>query len=101
MSMAAAAAEAQIPINEDEFIRETIVEIEESTVTFKAVRESLKSIGMSIKATGYGDFRVAFQGKGNEDSAYYTSDLRDAYDTALLMDLHKRHAEELNNGNNE
>lgn len=45
--------------------------------------EELKSVRVTV--TDYDEFRVNFIG-GREGTAYYTSDLADAIDSAKLMD---------------
>lgn len=59
--------------------------------TFKSVQANLRTNGVSIRKTEHGEYRVAFKGAGNEDSAYYTSDLEDALSTGMLM--RKKHPE--------
>ncbi len=48
-------------------------------------RAQLRSAGISVVACGGGEYRVAFSGVGNEDSAYYTNDLADALATGFDM----------------
>jgi len=48
------------------------------------IKINLRSLGLTIRKTD-GEFRVAFRGNGHEDSAYYTDDLQDAYDTGRQM----------------
>lgn len=52
---------------------------------FKSVFAVLRAEGLSIRKTEWGEYRVAFLGRGNEASAYYTSDLEDAFDTGMHM----------------
>lgn len=49
----------------------------------KLVKEANKK-GMTVTHRD-GEFRVAFKGKGNEASAYYTNDRQDALDTMRVM----------------
>lgn len=47
-----------------------------------------QSLGMTFRKTEWGEFRVAFKpapGTSTEASAYYTTDLEDAIDTAFAM----------------
>lgn len=57
--------------------------------TLANVRAALRPRGLSIRSTGFGDYRVAFAGRGNEASAYYTTDLEDAFYTGIAMERTK------------
>ena len=54
------------------------------SLTLGWVKTELAAIGMSCRKDEGGDFRVNFRAFP-EDSAYYTNDLDDAYNTALMM----------------
>lgn len=62
-------------------------------LTFKAVRDQLRPLGITITKTGFDDYRVAFRGKGNEASAYYGDKLDDALSTGVAMAAHRRQHE--------
>lgn len=49
------------------------------------VRNELRARGLSLRKTEHGEWRVAFAGRGNEESAYYATDLADAFATGLAM----------------
>lgn len=49
--------------------------------TQKQAREMCKAMGFTFRATQDGEFRIAPR-KGNEDQAYYTTDIQDAVGTA-------------------
>jgi hypothetical protein len=49
-------------------------------LTFAAVKAELATIGVKIRKTDCGEFRVVLAGQG-EESAYYTDDLSDALGT--------------------
>jgi hypothetical protein len=53
-------------------------------MTQEHVRQTLAAIGVTFRKTGYGDYRLVVRGT-SEDSAYYTTDLEDAYFTGLAM----------------
>ncbi len=53
-------------------------------VTQKEAMKALKNVGIVLKRTEYGEYRVNFKG-GKEASAYYTDDLQDAIDTGMAM----------------
>lgn len=48
-------------------------------------RAELACDGITVKSKVNGEYRVAKSGRGNEASAYYTNDLRDAIGTAYVM----------------
>jgi hypothetical protein len=53
-------------------------------LTLAWVKPELGAIGMTCRKTDGDDYRVNFRGFP-EDSAYYTPDLDDAYNTAVMM----------------
>ncbi len=53
-------------------------------MTLKDVRQSLRFLGLTIRKTEYGEYRVNFAGKA-EETAYYADDLSDAYKTGVAM----------------
>jgi hypothetical protein len=53
-------------------------------LTISTVRVALREVGVVIKRTEGGEFRVNFRQAG-EATAYYTNDLQDALDTGLSM----------------
>lgn len=59
----------------------------------KLVREA-NAHGMTVTHRD-GEYRVAYKGKGNEASAYYTNDRQDALDTMRVMIKYRdaQHAE--------
>lgn len=57
-------------------------------LTLKQAQGILRAIGITLTKNSYNEYRVAFRGKGNEDSAYYTNDLQDAVDTGRHMAAH-------------
>ena len=50
----------------------------------------LKARGVIVRRTPWGEYRVNFKG-GREATAYYTTDIDDAKDTAVAM-MGARHA---------
>jgi hypothetical protein len=56
---------------------------------FKSVRKELRKYGIAILKVE-GEYRVNFRG-GKEATAYYTNDLRDAYDTGIAMAVRALH----------
>lgn len=57
-------------------------------LTQKEVREFVTSLGLSFQVREGNEFRIAYKLPGNkthEDSAYYASDLDDAWCTAYAM----------------
>jgi hypothetical protein len=52
--------------------------------TFKEVKAETKAVGMSVRKTPDGEFRVNFP-NGAESTAYYTADAQDAINTARAM----------------
>jgi hypothetical protein len=60
-------------------------------LTISTVRVALREVGVVIKRTDYGEFRVNFRQAG-EATAYYTGDLQDAHDTGLAMAFQNRKA---------
>lgn len=52
--------------------------------TLKAARILIREAGCVIRRTDWGEYRVNFRG-GKEATAYYTTDLTDAVDTARAM----------------
>ena len=52
-------------------------------MTLSQVRDELRSHNVTIRKTR-GEYRVNLR-EGNENTAYYTDDLTDAYDTGLDM----------------
>lgn len=52
--------------------------------TLKQATAELKAIGMVIRKTDYGEYRINVKG-GDEATAYYTPDIEDAVLTALVM----------------
>ena len=57
-----------------------------TTLTLSHVRTQLRTIGIVIRRTDYGEFRVNYR-RGNEPTAYYTNDIEDAFGTGKLMAL--------------
>jgi hypothetical protein len=53
------------------------------------VRKELRKYGIAILKVE-GEYRVNFRG-GKEATAYYTNDLRDAYDTGIAMAVRALH----------
>ena len=51
------------------------------------VTQHLRDKGITVRRTD-AEYRVAFTGRGNESSAYYTPDLTDALNTGLAMLAH-------------
>lgn len=66
-----------------------ITEEDNKMTSFKEVKKILKSHGMTIRKREE-EYRVNFK-EGNEESAYYTDDLIDAFDTGLAMVKEKEH----------
>lgn len=56
----------------------------ETKLTMKVVGAALRAIGVTMRKTEYGEYRVNFRG-GTEATACYTDDLRDALDTGIAM----------------
>ncbi len=56
---------------------------------FKDAQKHLSSLGMSLKKTEDGEHRVNFH-RGDEKTAYYTSDLHDAVSTGKAMKEHQQ-----------
>ena len=57
------------------------------TFTQANVKAALQSLGLTFRKTS-SDYRVSLQsltGQANEDAAYYTDDIEDAYYTGLAM----------------
>ncbi len=50
----------------------------------KDVIKEMSAVGISLRKTEHGEFRVNYKGAG-EGPAYYTDDLKDARDTGLEM----------------
>jgi hypothetical protein len=50
----------------------------------KSAFAAIRSLGLTVKKTEDGEIRVNFKGH-SEETAYYTTDLKDAYDTARSM----------------
>lgn len=50
-------------------------------LTFREATATLKSMGFTLRNTGFGDYRLNKKG-GAEEQAYYTEDLQDAVWTA-------------------
>lgn len=57
-------------------------------LTIKEAKAIIRALGMTLRKTEYGDFRVNYYYAG-EPSAYYTTDLQDAVDTAIAMKRHR------------
>lgn len=55
-------------------------------MTMKQAKEALKKIRVTIRKRD-GEYRVNLA-EGNEDTAYYTDDLKDAVDTGIMMRHH-------------
>ena len=53
-------------------------------MTIKNAQKILAEIGVSLRKTDCGEFRVNFKG-GREDSAYYTNCIHDAIETGKAM----------------
>lgn len=53
-------------------------------MTSTQCKKALRDLGMSLRRTQYGEWRVNFA-NGNESTAYYTDDIDDAYETGLAM----------------
>ena len=53
-------------------------------MTFPQVKEQIRGLGMTVRKTPEGEYRVNFSG-GSEATAYYTSDPQDVVDTATAM----------------
>lgn len=63
---------------------------------FRLQQLLLRSLGISLSRLTGPEFRVAFHGRGNEGSAYYTNDLDDALATGRAMAEHaSRHQTQL------
>lgn len=54
------------------------------TTTLTNIRVALAAMGIVIKKTSEGDYRVNFR-NGDEATAYYTNDLDDAFNTGKVM----------------
>lgn len=54
-------------------------------MTFQQTKTALKAIDMKIQKTEFGEYRVNFFRSDREATAYYTSDLMDAYQTGVQM----------------
>lgn len=55
-------------------------------LTVAMVRQSLKRIGVTIRKNQFGEYRVNLAAPhGNEQTAYYTTDLQDALATGHAM----------------
>jgi hypothetical protein len=54
------------------------------TPRFAFVKAELQALGLVIRKTEYGEYRVNFKG-GHEATAYYTTDLADALDTGRTI----------------
>ncbi len=57
-------------------------------ITAGAARLAFARLGMALRVTEFGEFRVNFQ-RGEEATAAYESDLPSAIDTGLAMLAHK------------
>jgi hypothetical protein len=55
-----------------------------SKMSLKEVCSRLCGSGMTIRKTEHDEYRVNFRG-GKEATAYYTTDLDDAYNTGVIM----------------
>lgn len=53
-------------------------------MTIKQAKDELASLGISLRKTEFGEFRVNFRGDP-EGGAYYTNDLDDAVTTGYAM----------------
>lgn len=53
-------------------------------MNMKSVKEEFKNLNLTIRHTEFGEYRVNFKG-ASEDTAYYASDIEDAYSTGLVM----------------
>jgi hypothetical protein len=58
-------------------------------INFKIAKNLLAPHGLTIRSTGGGEYRVNFKG-GDEETAYYTNDLKDAVDTGIIMAKQRR-----------
>lgn len=56
-----------------------------ANLTQQQAFDQIKKLGMAVRKTPEGEYRVAFPGRDTEASAYYTNDLQDAIDTAKAM----------------
>lgn len=54
------------------------------TLNDRAAFVTIRDLGLTVRKTD-GEYRVAFRGPNNEETAYYTNDLKDAVDTARSM----------------
>lgn len=54
---------------------------------FELAQAALRELGLVIKRTDYGEYRVNYKG-GDEGTAYYTDDLDDAVVTGQHMAKH-------------
>ena len=52
--------------------------------TFRQAKRDLSFLGITLLHSYGTEFKVNFRG-GPESTAYYTSDIEDAYNTAILM----------------
>lgn len=57
---------------------------ESGAVTLREAREALRAMGISLRSTEHGEYRVCPMGSG-ESMAYYTDDLCDAVETGKVM----------------
>lgn len=60
-------------------------------ITVRQARDVLKVAGLTLRATGWGDYRVGWRGDP-ADAAYFSDDLEDAFFTGL--DMARRRASE-------
>lgn len=58
------------------------------SITVKQASSKLRELGMTIRNTGFGDYRVNFL-HGEERTAYYSDDLDDCVGTAFAMYNHR------------
>jgi hypothetical protein len=57
-------------------------------VTIAVAREQLRAAGMTVRSTGWGDYRVGYRDQNGEP--YFTCDVADALETGLCM-AQRRH----------
>lgn len=62
----------------------TVRSVDRPDITVKLAKAQLRELGVVIRSTGHGEYRVALQGAA-EASAYYGTSIQDAYETGLAM----------------
>jgi hypothetical protein len=63
------------------------IQVRPTKLTQAVAFQQIRSLGLSVRKTDAGEFRVS---RGDEASAYYADDLQDAVDTARAMASDKR-----------